>query len=99
MRWKCCHKRLEYLVFLQEFIDLVRGFESKQPPQIGPGQVVALVLFSGKSFHRTPWQIVTSPHPAGEVVRNLNGHLQCTYAELWCAGRQRNRPTFPCGSD
>ena len=50
MRWNCCHKRLEYLVFLQEFIDLVRGFESKQPPQIGPGQVVALVLFSGKSF-------------------------------------------------
>jgi hypothetical protein len=66
---------LEYLVFLQKFVDLVPGFESKKPPQIGPSKTVSLELFSSQSFQRAPRQIATSPHPAGKVVGNVHDHV------------------------
>jgi len=66
---------LEYLVFLEEFIDLIPGFEPEKPPQICPGETIALLLLSGQSFQCAPRQIANSPHPGGEVVRNLHGHV------------------------
>src|SRR5206468_7109061 len=52
---------LEYLVFLQEFVDLVSGFESEEPPQIGLGESAALVLLGDQRFQRASRQIATSP--------------------------------------
>lgn len=52
---------LEYVVSLQEFVDLVSGFKSEEPPQIVFGESATLVLLGRQRFQSAPRQIATSP--------------------------------------